>query len=101
MHVLSGLGTLVVRADSWETEPPCTVGFLDLVRSHPRAVSRFSAWGLACTPLLAMTAWRSLSPTSLTGAAVSRAGAWATLGTYAVYRLRERIRLTTFRELHQ
>ena len=50
MHVLSGLGTLVVRDDAWETAPQLTVCFIDLVRSHPREVSRLSAWGTACTP---------------------------------------------------
>ena len=50
MHVLSGLGTLVVRDYAWETEPQFTVCFVDLVRSHPREVSRLSAWGTACTP---------------------------------------------------
>ena len=76
------------------------VCFIDLVRSPPREVRRLSAWGTACTPLLAMTAWRSLAPASLTGSAVSRACAWATLGTYALHRLRERIRLPTFRAFH-
>src|SRR5262249_24889764 len=86
---------------AWETAPPYTVDFGGLVRAHPREVSRLAAWGTACAPIRAMTAWRLLAPASLTGAAVSRACAWATLGTDALHRLRERIRLTTFRGGHQ
>ncbi len=43
----------------------------------------------------------SLPPAPLTGCAVPRACVWATPGIYALHHPRERIRLNTFRRLHQ
>ena len=45
MQSSSGLRTLVVRDDSWETEPQLTVCLVDLVRSHPREVSHLAVRG--------------------------------------------------------
>jgi hypothetical protein len=54
-----------------------------------------------CTPIGPIRGPPSLPPASLTGSAVPLAWAWATPGAYALHGPGERVRLTTFRQLHR
>jgi hypothetical protein len=72
-------------------------------RSHPvtPAGSGPPVGAGRCTPIPPMTGAPWLPPASLTGAAIPRAGAWATPRTSALPGPGERVRRTTCRQVHR